>query len=165
MLIQIGELYDKDNSTESINERKSLIINNINLYKQYNLCNEINLTGFFPHLDIVDEIISIRSLSGEIPCWELGEDTIYAEITYTDSCHISSDENKCLEPVPNLNETKFIRNTLTDIEANGTEYKWSITSNNDQIQIIGKLTNKTLKVAAVPSAYLDSISINLEYSE
>ena len=140
-------------------------MNNIDLYKQNNLCNDINLTSFFPHLDIVDEIVSIKSVSGAIPCWELGNETFYAEISYMDSCHVSSDLNKCIEPVPNLSETKYLRNTLRDEDVETAEYNWTPLYNSDQIQINDGTTNKTLKVSMIPSAYLETISFNLDYSE
>ena len=161
-----GDLYEKDNTEESINRRKTLILNNINLYKQYHLCNDINLTGFFPHVDLVDEISGVISLSSAIPCWELGEETFFAKITYMDSCHTSDDiENKCIEPVPNLIEEKYFRNTLEDEDAETAEYTWIPMDNASQIQISNGLHNKILKVSAVPSAYLNDVKFMLEYSE
>ena len=123
------------------------------------------MTGFFPHLDLADEILSVKSLSGAIPCWELGEETFYAEITYTDSCHTANDPNKCVEPVPNLIETKYIRNTYTDEDDENAEYNWITIDNSDQIQITGDIHNKTIKISAIPSAFLNDISMLLEYSE
>ena len=159
-------LYSKDNSQVSIDNRKNLIENEIKKLSNNGLCNEVTLTGFFPHLDVVSDV-EVRTISGLVPCWELGEETLYGIITYSDSCHTDDDFNKCLEPVPTFTNEQYERNTLRDMPEPTSTYSWEITKNKNQLKISEEtgLNSNILKCSMKGEANLTEAEIRLKYSE
>lgn len=157
-------LFNTDNTESGIERRKSSIMGELAPFIDDELCNDINLTGFFPHLDVVTDV-KVKSVDGKVQCYEIKEETFYGVITYSDSCHEDNDLNKCLEPVPDFEELVFERNTLNDPLVNGAKYKWTILKNLDELKISGGFTNPTFKCSMKATGYSKDSYINLEYSE
>lgn len=159
-------LYTKDNSEESINNRKIIIESEITKLSKDGLSNDIVLTGFFPHLDVVSNV-EIGSISGSIPCWELGEETFYGLISYSDSCHTNDDLERCIEPVPTFKEEKFVRNTKDDTPEPNSTYEWIVTRNLDELLINSSIGSKNNIFKCSMKAESNKLEANiiLKYTE
>lgn len=161
-------LYSKENDTSSINNRRTLIENELSSYITKGFCNDITLSGFFPHLDVVSEV-HIGWVNGKVPCWEIGNETFYGRILYTDSCHTDDDPFKCIEPVPSLSETKYERNTMNDPDEPTAKYSWYVLKNpgedDHQMIIQDGLDKNVLILSMKASGNLTDGRIRLTYTE
>lgn len=162
-------------SDETIDSRKSLINSYCSSYIKDGYCSDFSnqLTGFFPHLDKPGDIISMVSTSGGIPCFEFGYGTIYANITYEDSCG-----QNVLQPVPTykdysynkttdeIDEDKWSYNTLNDIAPEYATFKWEVLENSVDIMIKDNVVNRNIvEIATLSSASNDQIKLSLTYAE
>jgi hypothetical protein len=160
---------------DSLEKRKKLLNSCCSSYIKDGYCSDFSekITGFFPHLDRPGDIISIISTSGSIPCIEFGYATLYANITYEDSCGMNH-----AQPVPTykdfsfnvetdtIENEKWNYNTLNDISPNYATYNWKVIENSIDIKIKDNITNqKTIQIATLSSASNNEIKISLEYSE
>lgn len=167
------DILDKKN--ETIDERKNLILNKCHLKIKNGICSNFQLTGFFPHLDKPNEILSIESVSGDIPCFEFGYTSIYATLNYSDSCGMNY-----IEPVPAYNEfsyvndkiinDKFIFNTLNDINIFSIDeepsFEWQILENSvDVIVKNNEYNSNIIEIATLSTAISPTITLNLTYTE
>ena len=113
------------------------------------------------------------STSGGIPCFEFGYGTIYANITYEDSCG-----QNALQPVPTykdysynkttdeIDEDKWSYNTLNDIAPEYATFKWEVLENSVDIMIKDNVVNRNIiEIATLSSASNDQIKLSLTYSE
>ena len=171
--IDNDEILDKKDAT--INERKTIILNNCKSKIDNGICSNFQLTGFFPHLDKPYKILSIESTSGDIPCFEYGFTTIYATLNYSDSCGM-----EYIEPMPIYNNytyennkitnDKLSFNTMTDINLfdknEMPSFKWEIVENSvDVIVKNNEYNSNTIELATLSSAISPSIELKLIYTE
>lgn len=166
------EFSSKDISTAD--ERRDKLFSLCSGLIENNLCESFSITGLFPHLDCPGEIISIEGVSGAIPC--IGEDgayeTLYANISYTDSCG-----EGLIEPVPyypsgwdsSLSGDITVKSTLDDLKYGvDAEYHWTIRRNANQVTIdptTSGMTSAYLNVATLSTAFKPDINVELSYDE
>lgn len=155
-------LFSKDNSKEKIEERRCLIKSKLDNLASSGLCDEMLLTGFYPHLDTVTSV-DIHSDNAYVPCHELGEDRLYALISYTSSCQSDDDPNKLLEVVPFNDTIEFQRNTMYNPAPSAT-YNWKLGKNADQLAI-SDLNQSSITCSMKFDSTLLSAEISLDYSE
>ena len=160
------EFLDKTN--ETVESRRSSILNQCSGMMNSHLCNRFSLTGLFPHLDRPDEIISIDGISGVIPCYLNGYETLYANITYSDSCGCNIPE-----PVPSYpigyEGNILVKNSMDETyEAETASYHWEITENPENIVLheeTSGMTSNHLILATSTDAVIPEIKVSLTYEE
>jgi len=171
----VGKQEYLSRSVDTAQTRRESISTACSSFIQDGLCDSFTISSVFPHLDCVDSIVEIKGVSGFIPCVEpppAKYETLYAMISYTDSCG-----NGYSEPVPyypiswddDPSKNVFIKSTLENstygIDA---EYHWEITRNANEVQIsvdTASMDKAYIEIGTLSSAFEPEISVSLTYTE
>lgn len=156
-----------DKSDETVESRKNLLMRLCSSYIEENKCNNFNLSGLFPHLDKVDNI-TINSVSGFIPCIEVGYETFIPVLTYCDSCGQGYPEPVPEYPIGYTGNMFEKLGNQNQYRTENSEFEWQITRNADQAIISPETASMNLgyiEIAALSTASLDDIDLEIKYSE
>lgn len=154
-----------DMSDETASSRRDLVKSKLSQAVSERRCPSLDgKLSFFPHLDRPDEIVSLSSSVGGIPCIEEGYEKLTPLVSFVDSCG-----NSFREPVPSYplgweNDLTVVAGNDTEHIPQGSSFEWKIEGNADQVAVKGSLDAPEIEIAALSTAVLDDVTINVSFT-